>query len=332
MPPGKGPGAGALGPGREFDLIRRILADAPAPGRRVVVGPGDDAAVVGEGWVLSTDLSVEDVHFRRSWITDEEVGFRAATAALSDLAAMAAEPVGVLVSMAYPPTGSVDPEAVSRGVREAASRVGASVLGGDLSRSPGPLFVDVTVVGWAAAPALRSGAAAGDEVWVTGALGGSAAAVTLWRRGAEPPRVLRDAFARPTARVDAARALVEEGVVRALVDLSDGLAGDAGHLSAAGGVKVVVDPTLIPVAPEAVAELGREEALRAALHGGEDYELCFVAPPGVVDPRGLEKKTGVPLTRVGWVEEGSGVWLLAADGSVSPVGGGGFDHLAEDRP
>lgn len=317
----------ALGPGGEFDLIRRMLENAPPAGPRVLVGPGDDAAVVGDGWVLSTDLSVEDVHFRRSWITDEEVGFRAATAALSDLAAMAAEPVCVLVSMAYPPGGDVDPEAVGRGVREAASLVGASVVGGDVSRSPGPLFLDVTVVGWSTAPALRCGASPGDEIWVTGVLGASAAAVRMWRSGTEPSAALRHAFARPRARVEAARVLADAGVVRALVDLSDGLAGDAGHLAAAGAVKVVLDPALVPVAPDAERVMGAPEALDAALHGGEDYELCFAAPAGSVDGLVLGKAAGVLLTRVGWVEAGSGVWLAGPGGATSPVTGGGYDHL-----
>ena len=127
-----------LAPGGEFDLIRRIVGQTDLS-TDVMVGPGDDAAVLSDGWVLSTDLSVEDVHFRRSWITDEEVGYRAAAAALSDLAAMAADPVGLLVSCAAPRGGAVDVEAVQRGIRSAAQSVGACVVGGDMSRSPGPL-------------------------------------------------------------------------------------------------------------------------------------------------------------------------------------------------
>ena len=172
----------ALGPGGEFDLIRRFLAGGEGGSSHVVVGPGDDAAVLEGGWVVSTDLSMEDVHFRRAWLRDEEVGYRAAAAALSDLAAMAATPVGLLVSMAFPRGGRWDLESVQAGVRKAAALVGASVIGGDLSRSPGPLVLDVTVVGRARSPVLRAGAAPGDEVWVTGALGASAAAVPSLRR------------------------------------------------------------------------------------------------------------------------------------------------------
>lgn len=322
----------ALGPGAEFDLIRAVLAGAPGPGPDVTLGPGDDAAVVGEGWVLSTDLSVEDVHFRRSWMSDREVGFRATAAALSDLAAMGAEPVGVLVSVAFPAGGSVDAVALNEGVQEAAALSGAAVLGGDFSRSPGPVFVDVAVVGRAATPVRRSGARPGDEVWVTGALGAAAAALLRWQEGGEPPPALRDAFVRPTPRVAAARALVAAGVVRAMVDVSDGLAGDAGHLAAAGGVRVVLEATSVPVAPGVAEVTGQAHALETALHGGEDYELCFAAPPGSVDPGALSAAAGVALTRVGRVEAGSGVWLQAPDGSVTPVARGGYDHLAGGRP
>ena len=190
-----------LGPGAEFDAIRRFLRDEEALPRGVRVGPGDDAAVLEGGWVVSTDLCVEDVHYRRSWLSDTEIGYRAASAALSDLAAMAAEPVGVLVSLALPAEARSDPVAVSDGVREAARAVGASILGGDLSRSPGPLMLDLVVLGRADEPVLRVGAEPGDEIWATGTLGGSAAAVRMWAAGHEPPEGLH----RPGGRADPRR-------------------------------------------------------------------------------------------------------------------------------
>lgn len=317
-----------LGPGGEFDLIRRFLSARDSASPLVVVGPGDDAAVLEGGWVLSTDLSVEDVHFRRAWLRDEEVGFRAAAAALSDMAAMAATPAGVLVSMAFPAGTRWDLDAVQGGIREAAALVGASVIGGDLSRSPGPLVLDITVVGQSPTPVLRSGAAVGDEVWVTGALGASAAAVRAWAAGQEPPSALRAAFARPTPRTRAATELARAGVLHALVDLSDGLAGDAGHLAAAGGVGVVLETERIPVAEEARVALGPSDALAAALHGGEDYELCFAALAGAVTAT-VARIVGVPLTRVGRVEAGEGVWLQDGNGGRTRPIRGGFDHTGE---
>lgn len=321
-----------LGPGGEFDLIRRFLdAGGPLP-PEVRVGPGDDAAVLDGGWVVSTDLSVEDVHFRRGWLSDREVGYRAAAAALSDLAAMAARPVAVLVSMGLPSGEGVDADEVHAGVREAAASVGAAVVGGDVTGSPGPLVLDVVVLGRADIPALRVGARPGDAVWVTGALGASAAAVLAWEAGSEPDDSLRRAYAHPVPRVEAASAMAGTGALRALIDLSDGLAGDAGHLAAAGEVRIVLEIDRIPVAAAATAALGPERALEAALHGGEDYELCFAAEADAFDAVELAGRLGVPLTRVGRVEQGTGVWLQAADGSVGPAGRGGFNHFPERRP
>jgi thiamine-monophosphate kinase len=276
---------------------------------------------------VSSDLSVEGVHFRRAWLADAEIGYRAAAAALSDLAAMAAEPVGVLVSLAGS-SGGASLVAVHAGVAEAARSVGAAVLGGDTSASPGPLIVDVVAVGRAATATLRSGARSGDELWVTGELGGSAAALEILQGGGSPGAELRDAFARPVPRVSEARWLAERGVLRALIDLSDGLVGDAGHLAAAGDVRIVLDGRAVPVAAAAATALGPGRALDAALYGGEDYELCFAAPAGSVRGDDFRRRFDLPLTRVGTVEAGAGVWLRSADGRVSEPERSGFDHFA----
>lgn len=290
------------------------------------IGPGDDAAVLEGGWVISTDLSVEDVHFRRAWLSDEEIGYRAGAAALSDMAAMAATPVGLLVSIAAPRGGAVDLEAINAGLCAVARSVGAAVIGGDLSRSPGPLMLDVVALGCTAWPVQRDGAEPGDHLWVTGSLGASAAAVHAWEGGGEPAPELRAAFASPTPRVEEARCLVEHEVVDALIDLSDGLVGDVGHVAAASGMRITIEVDRVPVAPSAVAALGPEAALEAALHGGEDYELCFVSDPDIVDPEYFRSRYGIEVTRVGTVSEGEGVWLQGADGSVTEPERGGFDH------
>jgi thiamine-monophosphate kinase len=316
---------GRLGPGAEFDLIRRFLGTRELP-PEVLTGPGDDAAVLEGGWVLSVDVSVEDVHFRRAWLSDREIGYRAAAGAFSDLAAMAASPVAALVTLAAPRGGRVDVEAVHAGVRELCESVGASVIGGDLSRSPGPLVIDIVAIGRAERPVLRSGAQPGDEVWVTGSLGTSAAAVHAWEGGGAPSPELREAFARPRPRIAEARALADASVAKALIDVSDGIAGDAGHVAAASGVRITLEGPSIPVAPAAVAAVGAERAFELALHGGEDYELCFAARPGAVDAAAFERNHGVRLTRVGWVSEGEGVWVHDWEGETRPVARGGFDH------
>lgn len=314
------------GRGAEFDLLRRLgglVGDLP---REVLVGPGDDAAVLDGGWVASTDLSIEDVHFRRAWISDVEVGYRAATAALSDMAAMAARPVGLLASIAVPGERNVDIEAVQRGLAQGAKAVGASIIGGDLSRSPGPLMIDVVALGQASEPVLRSGARPGDQVWVTGVLGAAGAAVRAWHSGQEPARELRAAFAKPTARAHEARWLVDHEDVRAMIDISDGLVGDAGHIAAASGVKIVLDLSAVPVAEAARDFLGPTEALQVALGGGEDYELCVIVDADSPDPGYLAREHGVVMTRVGSVMDGSGVWTRSEDGGEMEVMSGGFDH------
>ena len=315
-----------LGEGAEFDLIRSFLNDASEPGPGVRVGPGDDALVLDDGTVISTDVSVEDVHFRRAWLDPREIGYRATAAGLSDLAAMAAEPVGALVSLALSAQDAkgLGPR-VMAGVREALDGVGGALLGGDLSASPGPLVLDVVSIGRVEHPVLRDGARPGDEVWVTGRLGGAAAAARLWREGETPGPALREAFARPGPRVREALWLAREATVRALVDVSDGLAGDAGHLSAAGRVAVVLEAERIPVHPglgSTVDEegIGGVPPLELALRGGEDYELLLAAEPGGVEPLAEEfsVRFGLALTRVGRVEEGEGVHLLRP-GTSTPI-------------
>lgn len=325
-------GPSLLGPGAEFDLIRRFLPTAAPDRPDVRVGPGDDCAVVaGEGIALSSDMSVEDVHFRRGWLPPEGIGFRAAAAALSDLAAVAARPIGVLASLAVPEADAgAFAVAVMRGVRMAADSVGAALLGGDLTRSPGPIALDVTVVGEAARPVLRSGARIGHEVWVTGVLGGAAACVERLLAGRRAPRDAWPAFAEPRARVHEARWLAERGIPSAMLDLSDGLAGDAAHLAAASGVAILLVPELVPVHPGALRHTrSRVRALALALGGGEDYEICFTAAAGSVEPvrREFEARFDVPLHCVGRVGPGDGVWWVDAEGHRSPLDGLGFRHF-----
>jgi thiamine-monophosphate kinase len=303
----------------------------------VSVGPGDDAAVLEDGWVVSTDLAMEDVHFRRDWLSPDEIGARAVAAALSDLAAMAADPIAILVSMA----GSKQDlesglmEAVGVGARDAARACGAALIGGDLSRSPGPLVIDVVALGRAISPVLRSGAKVGDVLYVTGRLGGAAAALEFLQRGERPPEELRRMFARPTPRLGEARLLASSDRLHALIDLSDGLAGDVRHLAAASGVGVDVDVDAVPVATwmEAGATF---EPRRRALTGGEDYELLFAANPSIEDT--FEDLAAafpdLPVTRVGRVVEGREVRFLDSDGSSIDPGGGWdhFDSAAREEP
>ncbi|MEX1258622.1 MAG: thiamine-phosphate kinase [Gemmatimonadota bacterium] len=325
-----GRGATPLGGGKEFDRIREILSGLPSLGPGIRVGPGDDACVLEDGWVISTDLSVEGIHFRLDWITAEEAGFRAAAGGLSDLAAMAADPIGILASVAAPEAGE-GAIALMAGVKRLAQEHGAPLLGGDLTRSPGPLFLDIVSVGRAETPLLRSGAEEGDELWVTGSLGGAAGATALWSAGLPVPPPLRQAFAQPRPRILEARWLVQAGA-RGGLDLSDGLAGDGGHLAAASGVAVVLEEEAIPIHPAlaAAALPGSAGPLALALHGGEDYELLLAAPSGRLAPRVEEfaRRFDLSLTRVGRVVRGEGVYLEpAGSGPLRRPDRGGYDHF-----
>ncbi|MBI4521533.1 MAG: thiamine-phosphate kinase [Gemmatimonadetes bacterium] len=327
-----------LGAGAEFDLIRKLLEGSGVPlPDSVRVGPGDDCAVVGDGIAISCDLSVEDVHFRRDWLEPEAIGYRAAAAALSDLAAVAAEPIGLLVAVALPDD---EPEelalGVGQGIAAAARDAGAALLGGDVSRSPGPLVLDIIVVGKAPNPVLRSGARPNDEVWVTGRLGCSAAIVRQLEQGERPAPEMRECFERPRPRIAEARWLAAHTEVHAMIDLSDGLAGDAGHIAAASGVGVILELDRIPVHPLAT-RTGRttDGALRLALAGGEDYELCLTVPAGALASLedSFRRQFDLPLTRVGRVTDSQGVWVQPSEGApVTPLAFRGFDHLASRKP
>jgi thiamine-monophosphate kinase len=285
-----------LGPGAEFDRIRLALARLGPQ----AVGVGDDCAFVpvgGEHLALSCDVSLEGTHFRAGWLAPDELGWRAAAAALSDLAAVAASPLGVLAGVALPLEWPEEQFAeLMRGLGEAAAAVGAVVWGGDLVRGE-RLAVDVFAVGrLSGEPLRRRGARPGDGLWVTGRLGGPRAAVAAWVGGAEPEETARARFARPEPRIAEARWLKERGA-RALIDVSDGVLPDAGHLAAASGVQWTVELEALPLHPAI------EGALEAVV-SGEEYELLAALPPdfGSEQAQEFEALFGLPLTRVGWAD------------------------------
>ncbi|MBM3907751.1 MAG: thiamine-phosphate kinase [Gemmatimonadetes bacterium] len=279
-----------LGYGGEFAIISAALKRWGA----LASGIGDDCAVLdvpaGERLVLSVDTAVEGVHFRRTWLSPEEIGYRATMAALSDLAAMAATPMGVAIALTLPTGWKDEFLALCDGIGEATKAVGARIIGGDLSRGA-DLSLSLTVVGHVATPLSREGARPGDAIWVTGALGGPLLALRAWERGETPDATARARFARPTARFDAARWLLAHGATAGL-DLSDGLLSDAGHLAAAGGVQLVVNLDRLPALAGATAE--------DAAQSGEEYEL-LVTGPASLDAKAFEAACGLPITCIGAV-------------------------------
>lgn len=322
----------------EFERIRamlRVAAGLPVP-PEILLGPGDDGAVLrpaaDESIVLSVDLSIEGIHFRREWLTWTAIGYRATAAALSDLAAMAARPLGALVSVALPLELETNVyEELAAGIADALGRAEAVLLGGDTSRSPGAAMIDVTVVGATASPVPRSGARPGDQVWVTGRLGGAARAVFDRASGLEPGHAARRRFERPEPRWREARWLAERGVPRAMIDLSDGLAGDAIHIARASDVGMRLRIDALPLDESLEGWSDELRARRLAAGGGEDYELLFTAGAGRVDGirDAFERTFDLEVTRVGEVREGSGVgWIDRAGEPVDPPAPAGFDHFA----
>jgi thiamine-monophosphate kinase len=312
-----------LGPGAEFDRIRAMAARWAGRAR----GLGDDCAFIdagGERLAVSIDLSVEGVHFRREWLTPVEIGYRAAAAALSDLAAVAAEPIALLLALAVP-AGEPDETvgALADGVADAAADCGATIVGGDLSRADG-IVIDCCVIGRAAAEVRRRGARPGDRLVVTGALGGPLAALVDWRAGREPEPAARERFAHPASRHAAARFLAAHRT-RAMIDISDGLAGDLRHLLAASGVGATLEVERLPVLPAAQRAAARagEVPWSFAARSGEEYELLAAVPADAAER--IVAECPVPATVVGSVEAEQG--LRATERGVTVALPGGYDHF-----
>jgi thiamine-monophosphate kinase len=252
----------------------------------------------GQRLIASTDASVEGVHFRREWLTPREIGARAAAAAMSDLAAMAATPLGLLLALALPQSWLPEIEEVARGVGEMASRTRCPIVGGNLARAD-VLSLTITVLGSAVTPLTRAGARSGDILYVTGLLGGSVTALQALLTGASPRADHREKFAAPRPRLDEARWLADRGATAA-IDISDGLLADAGHLAAASGVAIELDPARYPCAG------GVSGAV--ASWSGEEYELLVAFPPNYIpDVDAFRERFGLPLTAIGRVSHGEGV-------------------------
>jgi thiamine-monophosphate kinase len=306
----------ALGPGAEFDLIRRLRDRWGALAPRI----GDDAAVLrvgrGEQLVASTDAALEGVHFRREWLTAEEIGYRAVTAALSDLAAMGATPIGVLVSLQLPPPALTEVDRLADGIGDAVRSVGTIILGGNMARG-NSLGITTTVLGSVYTPLTRAGARPGDLLYVTGSLGGPGSAVRALLAGSTPSPAQRARFARPVARLAEARWLAARGAVAA-IDISDGLAGDAKHLASASDVSVQIQVERLPLVEGATAD--------DALGGGEEFEL-LVAARAPLPAAEFASQFGVPLTLIGRVVAGvpDAVFSRGATRVASPVS---YDHFS----
>jgi thiamine-monophosphate kinase len=303
----------------EFGLLARIFPRLPQ-GPATLLGPGDDAAIVAapDGRVVATtDLLLEGRHFRQDWSSPYDVGRKAAAQNLADVVAMGARPTALLVGLACPPSTPLTwPEGFADGLREECDLVGASVVGGDLSRSD-TIVVSITALGdlGGRPPLTRSGARPGDVVAVAGKLGWSAGGYAVLSRGFRTPRALVEAHRRPDPPYACGPAASGLGAT-ALCDVSDGLVADLGHIAAASGVCVELESKVLPITrqmSDAAQALG-QDPLRWVLTGGEDHALAATFPSDVELPE--------PWLVIGRITRGEGVLV---DGA--PYERGGFDHF-----
>ncbi len=307
----------------EHAWIARLTRRLPV-GRRTLLGPGDDAAVLRPGrrpLVVTTDTLVDGVHFRMGWESPAALGRRAYRVNLSDVAAMGAVPVAVLVALEAPPDLPVAVlDGIMRGIATDARRSGADVVGGNLASAP-HLAITITLLGEAPGRVVtRAGARAGDAVWVTGRLGDAATAVSRLAAGGR---------GRPAVPVRATAGRLLAPVASAMIDVSDGLVQDLGHVCRASGVRADLDAASFPIAPSCRSRFG-DAAVRVAATGGEDYELLFTVPPArAAALRRIAARLGCRITRIGAMAPGRPVVRLHdANGRMLSLGRAGFDHFA----
>jgi len=313
--------------------IRRmaLLGGARGGNCALLTGIGDDCAVVrlrpAHDILVTTDFSLEGVHFRRSWHPPESVGHRCLARGLSDIAAMGGLPRAVFLSLALPAElPQIWVERFARGLLTLARKYGAPLAGGDTAESHHGILADIVVIGTVprGEAVRRAGARPGDRIYVSGELGGSAAALarmTEKGKGKLNPRDYPRHFF-PQPRIELGRALREKGLVSAMIDISDGLSTDLAHICEESGVGAEVEAEAVPRASVGKAE--RQVDLLVALHGGEDYELLFTAPVGKHIPSRI---AGVPITRIGNVVRRRKILLMSRGGVRGELGPEGWEHF-----
>jgi len=322
----------------EFALIERLARDARGGRRRspgVVVGIGDDAAVLRlsprDDLVVTTDSLVEGRHFERAWLTPHEIGWRLAAANLSDIAAMGAVPKYALVSLVLPRrVTSSHARAIQNGAAEHLARYGATIVGGNIASTEGPLVCDMTLLGACKrGRAWQRHASAGDAIVVAGALGAAAAGAASLKRGARN-RTLHAAFKKPTPRIDVARALASNRSIHGAIDVSDGLSSDLIHVCEASRLGCEIDASALPI-PRAVRDFcaaGRRNAVEWALHAGEDYALVLsVAPQRAAAVCRIIRNSGAPASNIGCFTSSRGTYGIIENGRVRAFRPRGWDHL-----
>jgi len=312
-------------PVSEKKLIQKIRRLSPR-GASVVKGIGDDCAVLrvppGHELLVTTDFTIENVHFRRDWHSPEVVGRRCLTRGLSDIAAMGGDPRAIFLSLAV--ASDVGQRWVDRflkGLLSLAAEYKLPLAGGDTAQSANGIQADIVIVGSVpqGAAVLRSGARPGEQIYVTGELGGSAAALARFTES-KPVGAEYSKYFNPQARVAVGKILRRRGLASAMIDVSDGLSTDLEHICQESEVGAEIETEAIPR-----AQVGRGKnrvALEFALHGGDDYELLFTSASAVPS-----QIAGVRVTRIGQTVKSPGMRLIDADRKRRPLQARGWEHF-----
>jgi thiamine-monophosphate kinase len=318
----------------EFDLISRFLTEAGAPRDDVVLGVGDDCALLtvpaGQQLAVSIDTLVSGVHFLPD-ADPESLGYKSLAAGLSDLAAMGAEPAWATLALTLPPELAAGDapwvRGFVRGLSALACDHGVALVGGDTTG--GPLGISIQVHGFVP-PDLalrRSGARSGDLICVSGTLGDAGLALRALLAGGEPDGFSRGRLERPTPRV--ALGLALRGLATAAIDCSDGLAADLGHLTTASGLGAEVILDALPLARAVGQVVGETEDWSLPLSSGDDYELCFCLPPTRLDQlAALRERAGCQITVVGRLQDLPGCRFRDRNGGVYQPERDGYEHFA----
>ena len=340
----------------EDAFLRELPKRFPATGEAVVLGIGDDAAILdppaGEHLLLTTDSLVEGVHFARRWMPPRFLGRKAVAVSASDIAAMGGEPLGVLLSLAVPPDSEVEALwQLVEGVHERARELGMNLVGGNLASSPGGILIDATVVGATVRKRAlrRSGAKPGDGIYLSGKIGAASTGLKLLEHGAVlapggglivpqslrgGPTALAEACIRahidPEPRVGLGRELNRRKLATACIDVSDGLALDVHRLCRASGVGARIEETSLPLSPGLLAweRTWKRDPTLCAVSGGEDYELLFTSGSGEKLDR-FRERLDLFVTRIGETTEEERVELVGRDGVVRPLSPSGWDHFGK---
>jgi len=316
---------------REFSIIERYfkpLATLSQHENTVIIGPGDDCAVLrvpdGQEVCVSTDTLLEGVHFLPN-SRAKVVASRTMAANLSDLAAMGASPYAFLLAMTFPEAREDWLEDFSATLSDIIKQYQVPLVGGNLSK--GPLSLTVTVMGTVPAGSAlkRSGASVGDDIYVTGTLGDAAQGLALLRKG-EVNGYLVSRYQFPVARIAAGRQL--RGLAKSLIDISDGLVAEIGHLGEADSLGAEIAAGELPLSKELVQSAGQEAAIGMALFAGDDYELCFTADPADSGKiKAVSASIGVPMTRIGVVTESDKIVIRNSKGEPMEFGRPGYEHF-----